>query len=97
MDETTQRTTAVDNASNRATANVSAVAAATEELATSIGEITRLVHRSTAGAQEAVDKANKSNVLIKGLAECRAGDQHGRESDYEYRVTNEPAGLERHD
>ena len=70
MDETTRRTSVVDTASSRANENVSTVAAATEQLAASIGEISQLVQRSMQGAHEAVDKAKDSNKLIQSLADA---------------------------
>jgi methyl-accepting chemotaxis protein len=50
MEETTEHTLTVDAASARATANVSMVAAATEQLAASINEIGQLVYRSSTAA-----------------------------------------------
>jgi len=70
IDETSKCTKLVDGASNLAAANVSTVAAATQELAASINAITDLVDRSNAVAQDAADKATKSNEQIKGLAEA---------------------------
>ena len=68
IDETAKCTTMVDRASNLAAANVSTVAAATQELAASIKAITDLVEQSNAVAREATHKANMSNEQIKGLA-----------------------------
>ena len=68
MEETSTRTTNVEEASSRASSNVSTVAAAAEELSASIREISRLVGRSTTVAQEAVSKARESNEIVKGLS-----------------------------
>jgi methyl-accepting chemotaxis protein len=68
MDETALRTTNVEDASARASANVSTVASAAEQLSASIREISGLVRRSTNVAQEAVTKAHESNEIVRGLS-----------------------------
>ncbi len=51
-------------------ANVQTVAAATEELTSSIGEISRQVGQSSEIAREAVGIAERANVKVGGLAEA---------------------------
>ena len=70
IDETGKCTLRVNHASNLAAANVSTVAAATQELAASIQSITNLVEQSNVVARDATTKANLSNEQIKGLAEA---------------------------
>jgi methyl-accepting chemotaxis protein len=64
------------NASGEASANVHSVAAASEELATSIGEISRQVDSSASIAGEAVEQARKTDARISQLSQAasRIGD-----------------------
>ncbi|GLR89181.1 methyl-accepting chemotaxis protein [Bradyrhizobium iriomotense] len=64
------------NASGEASANVHSVAAASEELASSIGEISRQVEASARIAGEAVTQAQKTDTRISELsrAASRIGD-----------------------
>jgi methyl-accepting chemotaxis protein len=66
--QSTERSTAVANASGQATTSVQMVAAAAEELASSITEISRQVQSATDVAQRAVTQANQTNTSIEGLA-----------------------------
>src|SRR6202012_1216821 len=50
-------------------ANVQTVAAATEELSSSVSEIGRQVAQSTKIAGQAVEEANRTNITVQGLAE----------------------------
>jgi methyl-accepting chemotaxis protein len=71
MTDISQRTTneagVVSRASANATENVQSVASASEELSVSIQEISQQVGQSSAIANQAVEEAEKANVLIKGL------------------------------
>jgi methyl-accepting chemotaxis protein len=69
-DRTSEKATAADTASSQASSNVQAVATATEELATSVGEIGRQAALSTKVAQKAVTEAGKTNLTVQGLAEA---------------------------
>jgi methyl-accepting chemotaxis protein len=64
------------NASGEASANVHSVAAASEELASSIGEISRQVDASATIAGEAVEQAKKTDARISQLSQAagRIGD-----------------------
>ena len=68
--------TQVAGVSDRVNANIQTVAAATEELATSIQEISGQVQMSSRVADEAVGKAGETNRRIQGLTEVvgRIGD-----------------------
>mgnify|MGYP001810421390 FL=1 len=58
----------VAGAAGQVNASIETVAAASEELSTSIGEISAQVQRSSRIADEAVDKAAHTNDCVKGLA-----------------------------
>ncbi len=75
--ETTERqAAAVASASALASTNVQTVAAAGDQLSSSIAEIGRQVSESTIITRQAVDQAGQTDVKIKGLAEAakRIGD-----------------------
>ena len=61
---------AVAAATGRTSANVQTVAAASEELAASIDEISRQVAASSQVAQEAVGLAGRATDKVSGLAEA---------------------------
>ncbi|NVN86718.1 MAG: cache domain-containing protein [Rhodopseudomonas sp.] len=67
---------AVASASNEASTNVQSVASATEEMASSVNEISRQVQDSARIASEAVDQARKTNDRVGELskAAARIGD-----------------------
>jgi methyl-accepting chemotaxis protein len=65
---TTQQAAAAATASTRASTNVGTVAAATEELTASIGEITKQVTRSAQIAGKAAEEARRTNSVVEGLA-----------------------------
>ncbi len=65
---TTQQTAAAAAASTRASTNVETVAAATEELTASIGEIAKQVTRSAEIAGKAAEEARRTNSVVEGLA-----------------------------
>jgi methyl-accepting chemotaxis protein len=69
-DETLRQSSAVAGAAEQASQNVQTVAAATEELTASIHEISRQVTTSTQICTDAVEEANRTNVLVQGLAEA---------------------------
>ncbi|MGO3929839.1 HAMP domain-containing methyl-accepting chemotaxis protein [Rhodopseudomonas pseudopalustris] len=75
-DRSQQLATTVAAASEQASANVQSVASATEEMASSISEISRQVQTSARIAGEAVDQARKTNDRIGQLADAanRIGD-----------------------
>jgi len=72
MTETSERSSHVGDASLRASNNVSTVAAATEELAASIAEISQLVQRSASVAHTAVGNAQQTNSIVEELAAAAA-------------------------
>jgi len=65
---TTDQTAAAATASTRASSNVATVAAATEELTASIGEIAQQVTRSAEIAGKAAEEARRTNSVVEGLA-----------------------------
>ena len=65
---TSEQTTSAEAASTRASSNVETVAAATEELTASIGEISKQVTRSAAIAGKAAEEARRTNTVVEGLA-----------------------------
>jgi methyl-accepting chemotaxis protein len=75
-DQTAGEARQAATASNVASGNVQTVAAAAEELAASIGEISRQVSATTAVVERAAGEAQESNVKIDGLAAAakRIGD-----------------------
>jgi methyl-accepting chemotaxis protein len=75
-ESTQQLSTAVVSASEQASSNVQSVASATEEMASSIGEIGRQVQESSQIATQAVGQAAKTDDRITKLAQAasRIGD-----------------------
>ena len=69
-EESTRQSARVATASEEASANVQAVASATEQLASSVREIGRQVADSTRISGKAVDQAQQSGVSIRDLAEA---------------------------
>jgi methyl-accepting chemotaxis protein len=67
-EETARQTAAAATASSRASTNVGTVAAATEELTASIGQIARQVTRSAEIAGKAAEEARRTNIVVEGLA-----------------------------
>jgi methyl-accepting chemotaxis protein len=67
-DETNRLSTHLASATEQASANVHAVAAATEELLSSIGEIAGHVQQSTHIADQAVADAKKTDSIVQALA-----------------------------
>jgi methyl-accepting chemotaxis protein len=67
--ETSRQAIAVAATSDEATGNVQTVAAATEELHASVGEISRQVTQSADIASRAVSEADSTNQTITGLAQ----------------------------
>jgi methyl-accepting chemotaxis protein len=65
---TSQRAAAAAAASEEASASVSTVAAATDELASSVTEIGRQVNHSSTVAEQAVAKAGKTTEMVGSLA-----------------------------
>uniref|UniRef100_Q07Q99 Methyl-accepting chemotaxis sensory transducer n=1 Tax=Rhodopseudomonas palustris (strain BisA53) TaxID=316055 RepID=Q07Q99_RHOP5 len=73
---TQQLSVAVASASNEASTNVQLVASATNQMASSVTEISREVHESARIAHSAVDQARKTNDRVGELAKAatRIGD-----------------------
>ena len=67
---TGEEAVAVSNSSEQASVNVEAVAAGAEELAASLCEISRQVSTASVVARQAVEKANRTNELVEGLAKA---------------------------
>ncbi len=68
--EVAQRATAAADATNETSGNVQAVAAGAEELAASFSEISRQVNQATEITTDAVQKAERTNEIVSGLAEA---------------------------
>ncbi|TWB64282.1 methyl-accepting chemotaxis protein [Nitrospirillum viridazoti] len=68
--ETREQATVSSAAAEQTSANVQTVAAATEEMTSSIAEIGRQVVRSSQVASRAVDDARTTNQTMQGLAEA---------------------------
>ena len=66
-------------------ANVQTVAAATEELSASIGEIGQQATRSAQIATKATGEVQRTDVTANGLARFCGKDRRGHEADPEYR------------
>jgi len=67
---TAERAGAAAGASGNASANVQTVAAAAEELASSVSEISRQVAAAARVAANAADRASRTNQSVQGLAEA---------------------------
>jgi methyl-accepting chemotaxis protein len=68
-DQTNQQASAVSVAAEQASANVQTMAGATEETASSAGEIARQMTRSTSIAARAVEAARNTDRQVQGLAD----------------------------
>ncbi|OAN50059.1 methyl-accepting chemotaxis protein [Magnetospirillum moscoviense] len=69
-EQTSRQSSAVAEAAGNAAMNVQTVAAATEELSASEGEIVRQVETSTAIADAAADQAKRSGRIVAGLTDA---------------------------
>ncbi|SIS67540.1 methyl-accepting chemotaxis protein [Insolitispirillum peregrinum] len=67
---TLQQSTSVSAAAEQASANVAAVASATEELGASVGEIRRQIEFSRQNARSAVDEAQDATATIQDLEQA---------------------------
>ena len=65
---TSERVTSAVSASTQASSNMQAVAAGAEELAASVGEISRQSADALAISQQAVTQANETSGIVSGLA-----------------------------
>ncbi|MCB1393560.1 MULTISPECIES: PAS domain-containing methyl-accepting chemotaxis protein [unclassified Nitrobacter] len=65
---TSERVSSAADASTQASANMQAVAAGAEELAASVGEISRQAADALAISQQAVTQANETGAIVAGLA-----------------------------
>ncbi len=68
--QTSQRAQSALQASNEASANVATAATAADEMASSIGEISRQLVQTTDVVRHAVQEARATNESIKGLADA---------------------------
>ena len=75
-EQTTNQSAVVSSAATEASSNVQTVASAAEELSSSIHEISRQVSRSAQIAGDAVSEAERTDVIVRGLADAaqRIGD-----------------------
>jgi methyl-accepting chemotaxis protein len=69
-DRTSQRAQSALQASNEASANVTTAATAADQMASSIGEISRQLSQTTNVVRSAVEEARGTNDGIKGLADA---------------------------
>ena len=84
-------------ASEEATANVQSVASATEEMTSSVNEISRQVQESSPGSPTtAVDQARKTNDRVSESVERRDPDRRRGGADQQHRRPDQSAGAERH-
>ena len=74
-EQTRNRVADTADGANQNSSNLSAVAAATEEMTSSVTEISRQVAAAARAAQDAVERANATGATVKGLAE--SADQIG--------------------
>jgi methyl-accepting chemotaxis protein len=65
---TSERVTSAASASTQASSNMQAVAAGAEELAASVGEISRQAADALSISQQAVKQANETSAIVSGLA-----------------------------
>ena len=68
VNETTGRITSVVGASTQTSSNMQAVASGAEELAASVGEISRQAASALDISMQAVKQANETNAIVSGLA-----------------------------
>ena len=74
-EQTRNRVADTANGAQQNSSNLSAVAAATEEMTASVTEISRQVAEAARAAQDAVERANATGATVRGLAE--SADQIG--------------------
>ena len=65
---TTERVTSAASASTQTSSNMQAVASGAEELAASVGEISRQASDALNSSMQAVQQANETNAIVSGLA-----------------------------
>lgn len=65
---TSERVTSAASASTQTSSNMQAVASGAEELAASVGEISRQAADALAISMQAVQQANETNAIVSGLA-----------------------------
>lgn len=65
---TSERVTSAASASTQTSSNMQAVASGAEELAASVGEISRQAADALAISMQAVQQANETNTIVSGLA-----------------------------
>ncbi len=68
-EQSREQTTSVASAADHASANLQTAASAAEEMASSIGEISRQVHSSSEMAQVAQTRSGEAETTIRGMAE----------------------------
>jgi methyl-accepting chemotaxis protein len=68
VNETSERITSAVSASTQTSSNMQAVASGTEELAASVGEISRQATNALDISQQAVQQANETGAIVSGLA-----------------------------
>jgi len=69
-EQTTHQATVVATAAEEASTNVETVASAAEELSSSVAEISRQAGSSSEIVSEAVQESERTNVMVKGLADA---------------------------
>jgi methyl-accepting chemotaxis protein len=69
-EQASRQALAVSSASEEASTNVQTVASAAEELTASIGEISRQVSQAATISNRAVDDAQRTDEIVRGLAEA---------------------------
>ncbi len=78
----------------RPRANVQTVAAATEELSSSVSEIGRQVTESTRIAGQAVEEATRTNATVQGLVGGGAEDRRRGQADQRHRQPDQSPGAQ---
>jgi len=75
---------------------VQSVASATEEMASSVNEISRQVQTSAGIANEAVAQARKTNDRVGGVGQGGSPDRRRRRTDQHHRGADQSVGAQRH-
>ncbi len=92
-----QRSSAVAAAAEEADAGMQTVASAAEELASSIGEITRQVAHAAGIGERAVQDAQRTDTIVRALAEGAQKIGDVVDADHRHRQPDQPARAQRHD
>ncbi len=96
VERTKVRSASAAEASQGAATNVQTVAAAVEELTTTVQEISRQVVQSHNATTDAVKVAGEADAEVSLLSDARRAHRRRHQDDHRDRGADQPAGAQRH-